>query len=68
MNVPKVQTCAKIGCGSELIEFIPMEGKPHHGQFVCAECGRHLAWVGKQMSKLLNRIVIAAAVAEQIPM
>ena len=65
MNVPKVQRCPK--CSSELMEYTPMEGKPHHGQFVCAECGRHLAWVSKQFSKLLNRIVMSSAEAT-IPM
>lgn len=55
MALPKIRKCPRDGC--ELIDYTPMDGKPHHGQFTCSECGRHMAWVSKALSSLLNRII-----------
>ena len=53
MKVRQIQDCA--ACDSEKLEFVPQNGKPHHGKLVCGKCGRFITWTAKDISKFLFR-------------
>lgn len=56
MKIPLIDDCPK--CGRNELRFIPSDGKPHHGRFVCGNCDAFRGWVSKDVSKFIKRLVL----------
>lgn len=56
MKIPCVVKCGS--CGSTRLNYKQeVSYSPHHGRFEC-ECGRWIAWVSKELGRLLDELNI----------
>lgn len=66
MKVPEVALCGNAKCESDRVLYMKKpDGFIHYGEFTCAACGRHLAWVSKMLGCFLDRLTIAKDIQVQ---